>query len=692
MPAHAAPMGSFGVPCEWHFGVPGLIVALAAIMLYVPTVRYGFVGWDDTRYIVENPLMTRPGGFFALWTSGEPDQYYPLTFSLYWIEHRLWDGWAGGYHATNVVLHAANALLLLGLLRRWGLGRGPACFVSLAFVVHPVQVMSVAWVAERKNLLSCLFTLAALLYWTRYRQERRTLWYAASFLAFLFALLSKTAVLTLPIVLLALDRLAWRIPWRTSLRAVALFTVPIAAAAAVTVQFEREFLGPMPDGYARLPAAPAAVWFYAKQLVVPLPLMPIHPMWSPSIRSVAWWLPAISLVATMAVFWRFRTRIAGEILFGSIHFLAFLIPILGFVSYGNLALTFVSDHYLYLPSIGFFLVVAVGLARLGENIPAVSAWVTAGSPALLLAAFAASWGYMPVFTDGESLWGRTLATNPTCPAAHAGLGRVFEHRGDWATALSHYQRSAQQGLYDEAPLDVARALRHLNRWEEAEAVLLLAHQRSPRSTALLVELARMAQRTKRFEESIRHYETALAAEPNDAMLHQELGTLYLGLLRRSDAERHFAEAVRLEPRQARAWLGWATSLRGQERFAEALRRLDEALRATPENVPLLNLAARILATAPDASVRDGARAVQLARRAEQETQSRNHEVLDTLAAAYAESGRWAEAEETAERAVQRAEAAGERLFADAIRARQELYRRREALREITTWVPQEPRE
>jgi tetratricopeptide (TPR) repeat protein len=266
------------------------------------------------------------------------------------------------------------------------------------------------------------------------------------------------------------------------------------------------------------------------------------------------------------------------------------------------------------------------------------------------------------------------------------MGRVHEEREDWGKALEHYQKFIESAPQVEAYQDVARVLRRADRWDEAEKYLLAAREKFPQSPEPMIELARMAQRTQHFDRAEEWFRNALQIAPQNASAHVEIATLYLGLGRREDAEGHFREATNLDPHMAKAYVGWATSLRGQQRFTEAVAALRSGLRSVPGDVRMLNLLARILATAPDEAVRKGAEAVALAEEADRKTQHSDYEILDTLAAAYAEAGRWKDAIESAQTAIQFAEKAGDAAFVDALHRRLEGYRRQEPLREITTTV------
>jgi len=674
------------VPVQWSAWPAALGLAVVAVLIYLPSLRFGFVGWDDTRYITDSPLMTQPGGLERIWFSGEAEQYYPLTFTSYWFEFCLWKDRPAGYHAVNVALHAANTVLLLLFLRRLGLSRWTACAVCLLFAVHPMQVQSVAWVAERKNLLSCVFVLLSLIAWCRFRQRTEPWGYVLSLAAFVVALLSKTAVLTFPLVLAAMDRWVWKLSWRRIVPAVTPFLVPAAVLAFITIAFERTFTGRVPDLTVRPLIASAALGFYVIQLVAPIHLLPMHPQWDVSTDSIAWWLPTAALLGVAVMLWRIRYRLDGIVAYGVIHFVVFLLPVLGLIGYGNLALTYVSDHYLYLPSIGFFLVIVFALERLCDRLPDFRMWITGIGAAALVAATVMTTCYLPTFANGEAMWSRTLTGNPKCPAAHAGLGRVYEDRRLWDQALEHYQRAAELAPHMEAYLDIARILRRLSRSEEAVGVLMSVRNAYPQTTEPIVELGRMAQQARQFDHAEQWFREALAVNPRNAFIHVELAALYLGLSRGEEAETHFREAVTLEPRNARAYLGLATSLRGLQRFEDSVKALRAGLQVLPRDVSLLNLLARILATCPDDRVRNSSQAVALSERADAITHHVDYEVLDTLAAAYAEAGRWAEAVQAAGDAIGLAQSAEDAVFVDALRRRQEQYRNHEPLREVTTTV------
>ncbi|MCH8224440.1 MAG: hypothetical protein IIC97_01085 [Chloroflexi bacterium] len=217
---------------------PALLIPLFAILAYAIGVSNGYVFWDDGKYIRFNPHMTAPDGLWRIWFTFESPQYYPLTFTSFWLEYRLWGPNATSYFVTNVLLHAANGVLVFAVARALGQSRAVAWLCGCLFAVHPIQVASVAWLAERKNVLSGVFALTSMLLYLRFARRGGARLYAGCLLAYMAALLSKTAVVTVPVSLLLAELLIFRRPLRVALRRVApmiLLAGVLAAAGLVAL-------------------------------------------------------------------------------------------------------------------------------------------------------------------------------------------------------------------------------------------------------------------------------------------------------------------------------------------------------------------------------------------------------------------------------------------------------------------------
>ena len=670
-----------------EIGVAAMLIPLAALGVFLPTVGHGWTGWDDGAYITTSPLMTEPDGLVRIWASTDAEQYYPVTFTTFWLEYRLWERSPSGYHFVNVVIHAVNALLLFLFLHALKVPRWTVWVVTLLFAVHPLQTMSVAWVAQRKNLLSGCFCLLVSLGWIRFRRSGRERWYLASLALFLLALLSKTAVLTYPFALMAMDRMVLKAPVRSTVIRLLPMLALGAFAAMVTVLFEQPFLEDFsPPAVPNRPLiAAAGILFYAGKLLCPVNLVPVYASWDVSLTSVLWWIPVLVLILLLGTVWRARSVRGGLVFFGAVHFVVLLLPSSGLVPFGNIALTYASDHYVYLACIGFFLAIAAGLEGVRVRFPAWAKAVTGIVGVALVAATAATICYTPVFKNARSMWTRTLASNPACFTAHAGLGLFHAGQKDWAEAEKCYRRALElkPGSVN-VWLALGTAQLETGNYTAAEDTFQHVAEAHPTLVTPLIKLAFIAERTGRGSRAADLYERVIEIDSEKAETHVRLAKVYLGLSRTDEAARHFGLAVSLNAEDPWAYLGLATCQRGQGEARAAINTLEQGLRIVPGNVSLLNMLARILATAPDDSIRDGMRAVAVAEQACTASYYRDILTLDTLAAAYAEAGDFGKAVATAQAAADLAQKQGYPQTARTIRKCADAYRENKPLREVWT--------
>jgi hypothetical protein len=283
----------------------GMII-LVTLVIYIPAMRAGFV-WDDDRFLTENPLIRADDGLYRFWFTTEPPDYFPLVSTSLWLEWRLWENNATGYHVMNVVLHAVSSVLIWLVLRR--LKIPGAWLAALVFAVHPVNVESVAWITERKNTQPMVFYLLTILLYLKFASDGRRRWYFLALCSFLLALLSKTSVVMLPFVLLGC---AW---WQRSsivrkdvVRAIPFFALS-GVLGLVTVWFQYDIGGDIvrTDGFfSRLAGAGWAVWFYLYKTIIPYKLCFVYPRWEIDPSSIASYLPAIILLGCFLVLWWYR--------------------------------------------------------------------------------------------------------------------------------------------------------------------------------------------------------------------------------------------------------------------------------------------------------------------------------------------------------------------------------------------------
>jgi protein O-mannosyl-transferase len=413
---------------------------------YGPVVHAGWV-WDDDSWITENPAVQDPHGLHAIWTSVPRMQYYPLTFTTFWVEHRLHGFEPLGYHLANVFLHAANAFLV-GLILS-SLGVPGAYWVAALFAVHPVHVESVAWVTERKNVLSGLFCLGSALAYLDFERERRPARYALALALFACALLSKTTSATLPAALAVVA--AWR-KWPPRARDLAPllpFVLLALTLASVTVVLERGMVSFASPDFRFTPSdrvliAARSLLFYPFKLLVPYPLIFNYPRFDVETASAAafWPVPVVALAAAALAFaWRRGRR---GVPCAVLVYVAMIFPALGFFDVYAFRFSFVADHFQYLASIGILALWPLSGAWLLRKLEVGRAFRTAaralGAGVVLILAVL-TWNQAGAYRDEATLWEDTIAKNPDSWIAHHSLARLRTKSGQLDAAIAGFNEA-----------------------------------------------------------------------------------------------------------------------------------------------------------------------------------------------------------------------------------------------------------
>jgi tetratricopeptide (TPR) repeat protein len=676
----------------------GLALLVLTAAAYLPAMRGGFV-WDDDDYVTANRTLRSVGGLARIWLEpGAVPQYYPVTFTSLWAEYRLWGASATGYHVTNVLLHAGAAVLLWRVLL-W-LAVPGAWLAAAIFALHPVHVESVAWITERKNVLSAVFYLGAALAYLRAALPTGSPLvnpglYAVSLALFLCALLAKTVTCSLPI---ALALLLWWKRGRLGRREIVPL-LPLAglglALALVTVWMERYHVGARGVHWDlslvdRSLIAGRALWFYAGKLVWPTRLTFIYPRWQ--IEAAAWWqylFPAAALAVILALA-AARRRIGSGPLVAVLFFAVTLVPALGFIDVYPMRYSFVADHFQYHASLGPIVLAAAMLAG-GIADRRVRTGIAAS---LLLVLGVLTWRQGHVYRDLHALWEDTLAKNPGAAMAHVNLGMVWYQEGRPDRAAEHFTAALRLDPADaEVHGDLGMALAAAGRTAEALAAFresirldprdprphnnlantLAGEERTSDAIAEYTEairldpryadahnnLANVLARTGRSDDAMAHYAEALRADPEFVEAHHNLGILLAQRGRVAEALAHHEAALRAKPGFSSAHFDAANALVALGRTREAVGHYREALKAQPDWPDALGRLAWLLAVGDDPNVRSPAEAITLAERACALTGNREPVLLDVLAAAYAGAGRFDAAVATARKGIDLATAAGQ---------------------------------
>ncbi|MCG3129057.1 MAG: hypothetical protein CHACPFDD_03966 [Phycisphaerae bacterium] len=689
-------------------------IVLATLVAYAPLHRAGFI-WDDDAYLTENHLVQRTDGLARIWFTTETPQYYPLTFTTFWLEHKLWGLNPLGYHSVNVLLHAINALLLWRVARRVGL---PApWFIAAAFALHPANVESVAWITERKNTLSGLFFFLGIDCYLSYLALRRARSYLAALGSLLVGLLSKTTTSMLAPILLFVTWYRQQGLRRRDLLALAPFFALGAAGGLWTAYLERVKVGAVGAGFEEplwaraVLFAPRAFCFYAGKIAWPHPIQFVYGRWSHEPLQAAMFIPLliVLLIVTAALLAARRGVRAPLAILGCCAALVF--PASTLLSVYAFRYSFVADHFQYLASAAFVALFALlahwaggQVVRLaggpaGAQAPRYVA-CSLGGAALLACGLLTARATLK-YESAQTLWETTLRQNDNAWIAMVNLGNIYTRQERFDDAEKLYRRAQAYPLGRElASACLGRLLVHKGEFAAGtEIISRAAAERGgvpalpgastapamqPTTRALarpgdaFLRLGQTHVQAGKTAEAIRAFETALRTDPGQPRYRVALGTALLDARRAAEAVEHFKFVCDVSPADVAALNGYVRSLTESGQFSAAIGAARAGLAAV-DDAALRTRLVFLLAAAPEDGLRDGAQAARLAREGLQR-QPGNLALLDALAAALAETGSFSEAAELADRAAEALQAGGAAGAANEVRARAARYRTGEAHR------------
>jgi tetratricopeptide (TPR) repeat protein len=749
--------------------VGSFLLVAVTVLAYAPVFQAGFVNLDDFLYVSRNPHvlggLTR-GNVRWAWSTFHSGNWHPLTWLSLQLDVTVYGSKAFGFHLTNVLLHTANAILLFQILRRGTGAVGPSFAVAALFAWHPLHVESVAWVTERKDVLSTFFGLLALGAYLRYVEQPGWRRYLVLTGAFALSLLAKSMLVTLPFLLLVLDWWPLRrvhpapqpradgqpmlpaMTWRGLLAEKVPLLVLSAGASVIAIlsQAHGGAIRSFEDVAVsqRVANAVLACTNYLRQTFWPMDLAPYYPLSRPNFVHL---LGSVLILAAVSAVVVVQARRRPHLLVGWLWFAGLLVPVLGLVQVGGAAR---ADRYTYLPLVGTFLILAwLGgeLAQQGKIIRRAVVACAAGmltSCALLTGVQATYW------KDSETLWRHALEVTPPSPVALRNLGMALAEKEEAEAALQLYSAALRLDPDDDQTLnELGVVLLNSNRTAEAIEAFTAAIRVNPSCSSAHYSLGLAASRTGNVDEALRQSRETLRLDPDNGSARLLLGLTLVQLGRHAEAGEQFQafsaahptlaqgllylggvlawqgsyaeaadsyrEAIWRDPASAAAWtslsgvlarsgqgaqavaaarkavelnprsgaalasLGWALHEFGDK--AASRTAFTEAMRLDPNWLARTTAAARHLATDPDPARRNGAEAAFLAAQASAARDDGDAALLDTLAAARAEQGRFDEAVELAARAWrlvdERSELAGQ------IRAHLQLFGNHQPLREAS---------
>jgi protein O-mannosyl-transferase len=735
----------------WVWAIAVFLVLIVGLV-FGQTVRHEFLDFDDDVFVYRNPYvsagLTLDGFRWAL-TQGPAGDWYPVAMVSHMLDCQLYGLKPAGHYLTNVLLHATSAVLLFLVLLRMTGDLWPSAWVAAVFAIHPLHVESVAWVAERRDVLSGLFFMLTLGAYVEYVRHSFSVWrYLAVVVLLALGLMSKSILVTLPFLLLLLDYWPLRryersattgsrfdsSPWprrsSTCWRLV-VEKIPLMAVAGASCLIELSTHAALPADLveqpsiaARLADALVSCATYLGQSFYPVDLAPFYPPpadGQPIAKIVGAAILLLAITAVAAYFWRRRPCL----LVGWLWYLGMLVPVLGLVRVGFHAR---ADRYTYLSQIGLSIALAWGIWTIyqeqSSNRPMRWRSWTLGiaSVGTMLILATVAWHQTSYWRNTEALWTHTQSCTANNVMAHLGLAGAYSRQGKTEEVVTELRAALLAGsinprnpeitanaestlanvLVSQGKID--EAIAHYEQALKVRRLDAVAHRGL---AAALAKAGKTEEAIAEWQEAIRlipaylHAEiefqsrvelanallgkgdVAGAAEQCDAVLkvieyyapaHATLAEILLGEGKISEAIMHLKQAVRFEPRNAAVSLRLGLVLYDQGQSQEAFSILNQAISLHPDNVPLLWQTAWILATSPRSELRDGAIAVELAKRAAWLCGGREPRALDALAAALAETGDFSGAIEAAEQASITALAQNQDALRDAIAERMRLYR------------------
>jgi len=729
-------------------GLICLALGLITLALYLPALRHDFLAYDDQEYVTENPQV--PAGLTGhnlIWAFGfHAGNWHPLAWLSHMLDCQVYGLQPAGHHLTNVLLHVASVLLLFLVLNRMTGAVWRSAVVAALFAWHPLHVESVAWVAERKDLLCAFFWMLTLWSYAQYAARPGAGRYWLTLGWFALGLMSKPMMVTLPFVLLLLDYWPLQRLQLKTLPALVREKIPFFALAAIACALtlsaqQRAIVSTAGLSVSqRIAHALVAYLHYLGAMFVPRHLAVYYP-YETAIPAVKIILASLLLALITLVALRFASR-RPYLATGWFWYLGTLVPVIGLVQVGDQAW---ADRYTYLPLIGLFMSLVWGAADVIRNRLALRAAAVAVSLALVVATSVqlSYWkntrtlfehtakvtpeNYMAITMLGSLLaqegkldeamehYRTALRYKPNFPEAHFYIGNALDEQGKLDEAVAEYQKALWfRPTQEQTHIFIGIALAKQMKYDEAAAHYNAALKLNPESAITHNNLARIFHTQGHLDAAIEHYHAALAINPKLALAHNNLGILLLQKGNFSEGIKHLREALKLKPENAESQFNLALALNQQEQWSEAaelfkktagshpadpkahsefavalaqLKRTREAmseyaaaLLIQPDYPDALDGLAWILSTDANADFRNGTEAVKMAERACALTGRNDPVKLKTLAAAYAETGNFAGAINTARAAKDLAVSANRQDLANECQRMLESFQRAEQWR------------
>ena len=721
----------------------GVIVAICAVLaaitwlIFGQTLAHDFVNYDDEIYVYDNAKVAAGLSLQNIawaFTHTVCANWHPLTVISHMLDCQLYGLKPAGHHFTNVLLHTIAVILLFLVLRQMTGTLWRSAFVAAVFAIHPLHVESIAWISERKDVLSAVFFMLTLGAYTRYTRTLSLTSYLFVLLFFGFGLMSKPILVTVPFVLLLLDYWPFkrfvpesprklghpnRAKNRANIRRIFLEKIPLLflsfASCAATVLAQRHFINPI-DKLSlaeRLGNAAVAIIIYVRQLVWPSGLSVFYPHPRHGLSAAQVSVAALLLVAVSAAAFSYRRK-HPYLLTGWFWFLGMLVPVSGIVQVGTQAH---ADRYTYLPQIGLYILVTWFVADIALSWRNRRVLVGTAMVSSIVILMWPAWKQTSYWRDGRTLWTHALDVNPQNDTAHNGLCNLALKQNRFEEAVFHAREALQvrsdsadahnnlglallgAGQKAEARIEFQKVIEtspsrprvHYNlatllldsgQLDEAIAEFQKELEIQPESVEAQNNLGSALEQRGAFDDAVVCFRRAIQLDPHRTKLHYNLATVFLKQGQFDQAIPYLEKELQINPASAEAHndLGIALSQKGQ--IEEAIGQWQKTLELQPHNLGACCNLVWVFSTFPDDAIRSGAKAVALGERALELSGQKDPRIYRLLAAAYAENQQFDKAIETARRGSDLALQQGDSAIGNVLESNIDLYRHNLPLRDV----------
>jgi tetratricopeptide (TPR) repeat protein len=671
-----------------------LFLVIATLLVYWQVRNHSFVNYDDRQYVTHNHYVNTGVTLESIkwsFTAIHASNWHPLTWLSHMLDCQIYGMNAGQHHLTNLLLHILNTLLLFLVFKRMTGKLWQSGFVAALFALHPLHVESVAWVAERKDLLSTFFWLLTLWSYTQYVERSESKQYLLTILFFILGLLAKPMLVTLPFVLLLLD--LWplrrfdlgsrdennsqqrRFNLGLIYEKVPLFF--LSALSSIVTYIAQESSGAVNSlavipFHIRIANATVSYASYIGKMIWPHNLAVFYP-YPESILS--WKIAGAGLLLggiSVAVCKMVRTK--PYVAVGWLWYIGTLVPVIGIVQVGVQKM---ADRYTYIPLIGLFIIIAWGVPDI------LLKWrhkrlILAVSTTFVLSAFMiCTWFQVKNWQNSIILFEHALNVTEDNSVAHINLGEALSGQGKIDAAVRHYYEALRIKPNLAAPhLNLGVALKEGGNLSEAINHFSKVLGLKSDCAEAHYELGDTLIRKGDFASAIEHYLEAVRIKPDYAKVYNNLGVILAHQNKDKEAIAHFYKAVQIDSTYAGAYYNLGKIFANQGKIEDAILNYNKTLHFSPENTQALYNLSWILATHENKEFRNGEEAERLSQRLCKITQYQQPLALDALAAANAETGKFDEAVSTAEKALKLALQQGPEVLAVGLKKRLKLYRQR----------------